>query len=78
MMPANLQLESIPKNIKLVTPDNSMIAYREVKTSDNIIEVNVRVEINKSEYDADVYDMVKSFYGKLVEALNEPILLKAK
>jgi hypothetical protein len=71
-------LESIPKNIKLVTPDNSMIAYREVKTSDNIIEVNVRVEINKSEYDADVYDMVKSFYGKLVEALNEPILLKAK
>lgn len=77
-LPDNLQLESLPQSIKLVTPDNSMVAYREVKKNENTIDVNIRIEINKSEYDADVYDMVKGFYGKLVEALNEPILLKSK
>lgn len=77
-LPENFQPESLPKNLKLVTPDNSMVAYREIKKADNAITIGLRIEINKSEYDAEEYDMIKGFYKQLFDALNEPVLLKQK
>ena len=70
--------ESLPKSMRLVTPDNSMVAYREIKMLENSITVGLRIEINKSEYDASEYDMIKNFYKQLFDALNEPIVLKQK
>jgi hypothetical protein len=77
-LPENFQPESLPKNIKLVTPDKSMVAYREIKSVENTITIGFRIEINKAEYDAEEYDMIKGFYKQLFDALNEPILLKQK
>ena len=77
-LPDNLQLETLPKNIKLVTPDNSMVAYREITKEENTLRINLKIEINKSEYSANEYAMVKDFYNKVFDTLNEPILLKDK
>jgi hypothetical protein len=74
----NFQPESLPKNMKFVTPDNSMVAHREIKKTENVISIGFRIETNKSEYDAEEYDMIKGFYKQLFDALNEPILLKQK
>ena len=73
-----MQLETLPKNIKLVTPDNSMVAYREITKEENTLRINLKIEINKSEYSANEYAMVKDFYNKVFDTLNEPILLKDK
>ncbi|HZF65166.1 MAG TPA: hypothetical protein VEZ55_11800, partial [Chitinophagaceae bacterium] len=73
-----LETESIPKNIRLVTPDNSMAFIREIKRVENEIQIGLRVDINKSEYIPAEYHLVKDFYKKMFEAINEPIVFKAK
>jgi hypothetical protein len=40
--------------------------------------VKARIEFFKSKYGADDYFVVKDFFGKMIDMLNEPIVLKAK
>jgi len=55
-----------------------MLTSRELTKAGDTIEVKIKVVINKSRYDADDYLAVKSFFGKMVDMLSEPIVLKAK
>jgi hypothetical protein len=77
-LPDNLQIESLPKKIKMTTPDNSMSIYREVQLKEKMVEINMAIEINKTVYTADEYYIVKEFYKGMFDLLNEPIVLKAK
>ena len=77
-LPDNLQIESLPKKIKMTTPENSMSVYREVELKEKNVEINMIIEINKTIYTADEYDVVKEFYKRMFDLLNEPIVLKAK
>ena len=78
VLPDNLQVESVPKNVKLVTPENSMAAYTEIEKIGKEIIIRLTVEINKTEFPAESYSMVQDFYKKMFETLNEPVLLKSK
>ena len=55
-----------------------MSVYREVQVKEKVVEINMAIEINKTVYAADEYDMVKEFYKKMFDLVNEPIVLKAK
>ena len=77
-VPDQLVVDALPKSMTLKTPDNMMAVTRQITKTGNSIEVKLRIDISKSRYDADDYFMVKDFFGKMIDMLNEPIVLKAK
>lgn len=77
-LPENLSPETLPKNIKMVTPDQSMLVIRQVQQSENKIQVGVSINFSKTEYSAADYPEVQAFYKQMLELLNEPIVLKEK
>jgi len=72
------EVDALPKNMILRTPDNEMEVAREVKRNGNAIEVNLKIKISRAYFDAEEYDMVKGFFSQMTDMLNEPVLLKAK
>jgi hypothetical protein len=77
-IPDQFAVDALPKNMTLKTNDNMLLAAREIKKNNNTIEVQMRINFGKSRYAADDYFVVKDFFGKMIDMLNEPIVLKAK
>jgi transglutaminase-like putative cysteine protease len=77
-VPDKFSIDALPKNMTLKTADNMLLAVREMTKTGNTVEVKARIEFFKSKYGADDYFVVKDFFGKMIDMLNEPIVLKAK
>lgn len=77
-LPENLSPETLPKTIRMVTPDKSMTIIRQVQQVENTIQVGVKIDFYKTEYPADEYPVVQGFYKQMIELLNEPVVLKEK
>lgn len=77
-LPENLSPETLPKSIKLVTPDKAMTIVRQVQQINNVISVGVKIDFYRTEYKANEYPVVQGFYKQMIELLNEPVVLKAK
>jgi hypothetical protein len=78
-LPEELKVDATPKNITLRTPDQALQIIREVRQRDNkTVEVSIRLELNNTQYDAADYSIIKDFFGKMIDLLNEPIVLKEK
>ncbi|HWJ26442.1 MAG TPA: DUF3857 domain-containing protein, partial [Flavisolibacter sp.] len=77
-IPANFDIESLPKSILLRTPDNSISMSRTIEKQERNIRLLIKMDIVKTEFQADEYDMIQGFYKKVFETLNEPIVLKSK
>jgi hypothetical protein len=84
VMNANFQLadkyvvDALPKDITLKTPDQDLRISRKTTKNGNTISVSMQIDINNIMYSADDYDLVKQFFTKMIDVLNEPILLKEK
>ncbi len=76
--PGNLELEELPKNIKIIMPDTSIVLQRFVSKNENTIAMRYSIEIKRPTFYADEYDFFKEFYAKLYEILNEQIVFKKK
>lgn len=77
-LPQNLAAQSVPKSVKLVLPDESMLAIRQVQQTGDAIQISFRIEVYRTEFSSAEYSNVQGFYKKMLELLNEPIVLKAK
>jgi hypothetical protein len=77
-LPEELKVDALPKKITLRTPDKALQVIREVQQKDKMIEVSLRLEFNNTQYAATDYSIIKDFFGKMVDVLNEPVVLKAK
>lgn len=77
-LPDNLVVETLPKSVKLVMPDESMLAVRQLQQDEKTIQIVVRANFYKTEYTVNNYPEVQAFYKQMLELLNEPIVLKAK
>lgn len=77
-IPDQFIIDALPKNMMVRTPDNGLQAIREIKKNNNGIEVNLRIVFNNSMYTADDYYKIKDFFAKMVDMLNEPVVLKVK
>ena len=73
-----LELEELPKNIRMIMPDTSIIFQRFVNKSANSISIRYSLEIKRPTFYADEYEFFKEFYAKLFEILNEQIVFKKK
>jgi hypothetical protein len=78
IIPDNFAIESLPKNITIKAPDNSMSLTRMFDKQDNTIRCMAKIDIQKSEFTPEEYQMVQGFFKQMLDYLNEPIVLKAK
>ena len=80
IIPAGMKPEALPKSINLKMPDNS-IAFSRIINYDserNMITSRVKFEVTRTVFVAEEYPSVKDFYKKMVDLLNEPLVLKRK
>jgi hypothetical protein len=78
-LPAHLTIESMPRNIRMITPDTSIALSRSIDLDKrtNTLSVRLSVHTNRPVFTADEYGYVKEFYKKMVELMNEQLVLKA-
>jgi hypothetical protein len=77
-VPGNMKVDAVPKNVKLTTPDGSVVFTREVFLDEQTHKLlaRMRVDINKSLFEVDVYGELKEFYKKMIGLMNEQVVLK--
>ncbi len=76
--PETLELEELPKNIKMILPDTSIIMQRFMQKNENSVSLRITLEIKRPTYYADEYPDFKAFYAQLFEMLSEQIVFKKK
>ena len=76
--PENMEPEELPKNIKMIMPDTSIVLQRFMQKNENSVSLRIILEIKRPTYYADEYPDFKEFYAQLFERLNEQIVFKKK
>lgn len=76
-LPASMKPDALPKNISLVMPDNSITLTRTMAydAASHSISYRIKWQITRTVFPADEYNTVKEFYKKMVDMLNEPLVL---
>jgi hypothetical protein len=78
VLPDGYMFEELPKNIKLMMPDSSIIFSRLSSVDDYILSMRYTIEFTKPIYSVDNYDEFKEFYQRLFELLNEQYVFRKK
>lgn len=76
--PGSMEPEELPKNIKMIMPDTSIIMQRFIEKNENSISFRITLEIKRPTYYAEEYPDFKAFYAVLFDKLNEQIVFKKK
>jgi hypothetical protein len=77
-IPDGYEFDELPKNIKMIMPDTSIVMQRIVQPEDGAINFRITLDFAKSYYAADNYPIFHEFYKQLFNALNEQIVIKKK
>jgi hypothetical protein len=79
-IPDNVAPEELPKDIFLIMPDTSISVMRNIQLAPDRrkIILRIKLEMNRSLFEAEDYPAVKDFFKKLYAILDEPIVLKKK
>ena len=77
-VPQGYSFETLPENISMVMPDNSIVFNRSLQAEDNLLNVRITVSFKRSFYPVMSYPAFAAFYKKLFSKLNEQIVIKKK
>jgi Domain of Unknown Function with PDB structure (DUF3857)/Transglutaminase-like superfamily len=77
-IPEGYEMESLPKNIKMIMPDTSVSMTRAAQLSGNILMTRVVLEFKKPIYPASQYPELQEFYKLLFDMLNEQYVIRKK
>ncbi len=77
-IPDGYEFEELPKNIKMIMPDTSIVLKRMMQTDENSVDLRVTVDFVKPYYAAADYPEFQEFYKKLFDVLNEQLVIKKK
>lgn len=75
-IPDGYKVEELPKNLRMITPDTSIIMKRILQLDGSTLQVKLTVDFTKPVYYAADYPAFKEFYKKLFSYLNEQIVIK--
>ncbi len=75
-IPDGYTFEELPKDITMTTPDKGVSFVRSMQTEDNLLNVRISIEFNRNFYSTAEYPDFKEFYKKLIEKLNEQIVIQ--
>ena len=77
-LPAGYQIEDLPKNIKMIMPDTSIIFKRYASVNNNSLSVSYSLDVKSPMYLVENYQDFNAFYKKLFEMLNESFVYRKK
>ena len=77
-LPENFEVVELPKPVSMKMPENAAGFYYKITASNNIIQVNYKMSINKTLFIMDEYPFLKEMYHQIVSKHAEPIILKKK
>lgn len=77
-LPEGWEPEELPKDFRMITPDQSITCARYIKFMNNSLNVMFRIEFNRSLFDSGEYATLKEFFKKMTNLLNEQIILRKK
>jgi hypothetical protein len=75
-LPDGYKVEELPKNTIINLPENGGRFLYSVTTIGNTINVLSRVSINRPQFSADEYPILKEFYNQIIAKHAEQIVLK--
>ena len=78
-IPDGYEFDELPKNIRMIMPDTSIVVSRAAQIIDNnMLSFRMNLEFKKPFYSADEYPGFREFYKKLFDLLNEQFVIKKK
>jgi hypothetical protein len=77
-IPDGYTFEELPKNMKMIMPDTSIVITRISQANDERLSTRIILEFKRPYYTAMEYEGFKEFYKKLFDMLNEQFVIKKK
>lgn len=77
-LPTNYEFDELPKNIKMMTSDSSIIFQRRCQQANGLLNVQVSIKFNNPVYSQDSYPEIREFYKKMLELLEDKFVYKKK
>lgn len=79
-LPEGFKPEELPKNMNLIMPDKSITFLRSINydASANKIMLRLKFEVNQPIFGPETYPAISQFFKKMVDMLNEPLVLRKK
>lgn len=77
-LPAGYELEGLPKNVKMITTDTSIVFRRQCSYSEGLLYVSVNLEFKKPYYSPEMYPEIREFYKRMFEFLDEKFVYRKK
>jgi hypothetical protein len=77
-IPPGFVFDGLPENISMTTSDNSIIFNRTLQVESNLLNIRMTLEFKNTFYTADSYAEFQEFYKKLIDKLNEQVVIRKK
>lgn len=77
-LPEGYELDALPKNIRMIMPDTSIIMSRVAQEANGMLMTKIQVEFKRAVYSAQEYEELQEFYKQLFELINEQFVIRKK
>ena len=78
-IPDGYELESLPKNIKMIMPDTSIVISRASQVAnENLLLSKIQLDFRKAVFTSEEYPDLQEFYKQLYAILNEQFVIRKK
>ena len=77
-IPEGYVFEELPKNIKMMMPDTSIVITRVAQADESRLSLRISLEFKKPFYTTQEYPEFREFYKKLQDMLNEQFVIRKK
>jgi hypothetical protein len=78
LLPDGYEMETLPKNIRMIMQDTSISIRRVSQVSGNNLMTRIELEFKKPYYPASQYEELHEFYMQLFDLLNEQFVMHKK
>jgi hypothetical protein len=76
IIPDGFAFDEMPKNIKMIMPDTSIVFTRNISVQDDALNMHITLEFKRPVFRVGEYEPFREFYSKLFGMLNEQIVIK--
>jgi len=78
MLPEGYELETPPKNLKMIMSDTSIVISRVAQVSGDQLMTKIQLDFKKPFYPTTQYEELNLFYKELMNVLNEQFVIRKK
>jgi hypothetical protein len=75
-LPEGYEIDDLPKNVRMITPDTGMVFTRMSFFKDGLLTVRMELDFKNPVFLVNEYEAFKEFYKKLYDMLNEKYVYK--